>query len=89
MKDVAFRLAPLSDLDAKDLIREIRSFPLLGEVRGKAPAQLSQLEETLLRLSQLVGDFPEIEELDINPLMISDSSGEAIAVDSRIAIAKA
>lgn len=89
MKDVAFRLAPLSDLDAKDLIREIRSFPLLGEVRGKAPAQLNQLEETLLRLSQLVGDFPEIEELDINPLMISDSSGEAIAVDSRIAIAKA
>lgn len=89
MKDVAFRLAPLSDLDAKDLIREIRSFPLLGEVRGKAPAQLSQLEETLLRLSQLVGDFPEIEELDINPLMISDSSGEAIAVDSRIAITKA
>ncbi len=86
MKDITFRLAPLTDADAHDMVRDIRSYALLEGVRGKAPAQIPQIEETLLRLSQLVNDFPEIAELDINPLMISDTSGEAIAVDARLAL---
>ncbi len=85
MKDVTFRLAPLADVDAHDMVRDIRSFALLEGARGKAAAKIDQIEETLLRLSQLVSDFPDITELDINPLMISDTSGEAIAVDGRIA----
>ncbi len=86
MKDVTFRLAPLTDQDARDMVRGIRAHALLEEARGKAAAQVPQIEQTLLRLSQLVGDFPEIAELDINPLMISDATGEPIAVDARIAI---
>ena len=52
-------------------------------------AQTDKIEETLLRLSQLVTDFPRVSELDINPLMISDKDGEAIAVDARVKLAKA
>ena len=57
---------------------------MLEGARGTTPAQLDQLESVLFRLSQLVTDFPEIEELDINPLIISEKNGEGIAVDGRI-----
>ena len=55
--------------------------------RGTKPADIKKVEETLLRLSQLVSDFPAVQELDINPLMISNATGEAIAVDGRIKLA--
>lgn len=84
MKDVTFRLAPLNVEDAKDMIRSVKAYKLLEGARGAVPAQMNKVEETLLRLSQLVEDFGFIEELDINPLMISDKDGEPIAVDGRI-----
>lgn len=87
LKDVQFRIAPLTDRDAKEMIRSIRAYPLLTGVRGAVPAQMDKVQETLMRLSQLVSDYPRIEELDINPLMISDRDGEPIAVDGRIRIA--
>ena len=86
MKDVTFRLAPLTDQDAKDMIRSVKAYKLLEGARGSTPAQMSQVQDTLLRLSQLVEDFNFIDELDINPLMISDKDGEAIAVDGRIKV---
>ena len=84
MKDVTFRMAPLTDIDAHEMIRGVKAYKLLEGARGTTPAQLDQLENVLLRLSQLVTDFPEIEELDINPLIISENNGEGIAVDGRI-----
>ena len=87
LEDVAFRLAPLNDQDAKELVRSVKAFKLLQGARGTTPAQIDRVEETLLRLSQLVTDFPEVQELDINPLMISEKNGEPIAVDGRIRIA--
>ena len=84
MKDVTFRMAPLTDIDAQDMIRSVKAYKLLEGARGTKPAQLDQLRDVLLRLSQLVSDFPEIEELDINPLIISEKNGEGIAVDGRI-----
>ena len=54
--------------------------------RGTTPAQMDQIQETLLRLSQLVSDYKFIDELDINPLLISEKSGEGIAVDGRIKV---
>ncbi len=84
MKDVTFRMAPLTDIDAHEMIRGVKAYKLLEGARGTTPAQLDQLEDVLLRLSQLVTDFPEIEELDINPLIISEKNGEGIAVDGRI-----
>ncbi|MBO7673093.1 acetate--CoA ligase family protein [bacterium] len=86
LKDVTFRIAPLTDLDAKDMIKSVKAYKLLQGARGTTPAQMDQIEETLLRLSQLVSDFKFIDELDINPLLISEKTGEGIAVDGRIKV---
>lgn len=84
MKDVVFRLAPLTDQDAHEMIRSVKAWKLLAGARGMTPAQTGKIEETLLRISQLVADFPQVSELDINPLIISDKDGEPIAVDARV-----
>ena len=86
MKDVTFRIAPLTDIDAMDMIKSVKAYKLLEGARGTTPAQMEQIQETLLRLSQLVTDYPFIDELDINPLLISEKNGEAIAVDGRIKV---
>ena len=86
MKDVTFRIAPLTDVDAKEMIKSVKAYKLLEGARGTKPAQMEQIEETLLRLSQLVHDFKFIDELDINPLSISEKTGEGIAVDGRIKV---
>lgn len=86
MKDVTFRIAPLTDIDAKEMIKSVKAYKLLEGARGTKPAQMEQIEETLLRLSQLVHDFKFIDELDINPLLISEKTGEGIAVDGRIKV---
>lgn len=84
LKDVAFRLAPISRDEAREQIRAIRTFPLLKGVRGEPPADLAAAEEIVLRVSQLVTDFPEIVEMDINPLVIHNQGEGAIVLDARI-----
>ena len=86
MKDVTFRIAPLTDNDAIDMIKSVKAYKLLEGARGTKPADIEQIKETLLRLSQLVNDFKFIDELDINPLLISEKTGEGIAVDGRIKV---
>lgn len=86
LKDVTFRIAPLTDIDASEMVKSVKSYKLLEGARGTKPAQIDQIEETLLRLSQLVNDFKFIDELDINPLLISEKTGEGIAVDGRIKV---
>ena len=86
MKDVTFRIAPITDVDAHEMVRSVKAYKLLQGARGTTPAQIDQIESTLLRLSQLVSDFTFIDELDINPLIISEKNGEAIAVDGRIKV---
>lgn len=86
MKDVTFRIAPLTDVDASEMIKSVKAYKLLEGARGTTPAQMDQIQETLLRLSQLVSDYKFIDELDINPLLISEKSGEGIAVDGRIKV---
>ena len=86
MKDVTFRIAPLTDNDASEMIKSVKAYKLLQGARGTTPAQIEQIEETLLRLSQLVSDYPFVDELDINPLLISEKTGEGIAVDGRIKV---
>jgi acetyltransferase len=84
LKDVAFRLAPLSRQEATAQVRAIRTFPLLRGVRGEPPADIAAAEEVLLRVSQLVSDFPEIVEMDINPLVVYNQGEGAIVLDARI-----
>lgn len=86
LKDVTFRMAPLTSIDAAEMVKSVKSYKLLEGARGTKPAQIDQIEETLLRLSQLVNDFKFIDELDINPLLISEKTGEGIAVDGRIKV---
>lgn len=84
LKDVAFRLAPISRQEAMEQVRAIRTYPLLHGVRGEAPADLAAAEEVILRVSQLVTDFPEIVEMDINPLVVYNRGEGATVLDARI-----
>jgi len=82
LKDVSFRIVPLSGRDARQMITEIKGYPVLKGYRGYEAVDLGALEAVLLRLSALVENTPEIRELDLNPV-IARADG-AVAVDARI-----
>jgi len=84
LKDVSFRVAPFGPKEARRMIEEIRSFRLLKGVRGEPPADLDAAVDVLLRLSQLVTDFPEIVEMDINPLMVLPEGRGVRAADALV-----
>lgn len=86
LKDVVFRLAPINGQDAKEMIESIKTIKLLKGVRGEQPSDLEGIEESLQRLSQLVTDFPEIEEFDMNPLLVLEKGKGVRAVDVRIGL---
>lgn len=86
LKDVTFRVAPIGLDEAKEMIQEIRSFPLLKGVRGEKPADIPAIVDSIIRLSHMVTDFPEIVEMDINPLVVFPEGNGAIAIDARISI---
>lgn len=88
LKDVTFRIAPIRRLSAQHMIRNIRSYKILEGVRGEKPSDTGAISECLERLSQLVTDFEEIAELDINPLIVHDKGKGAKVVDARILIGK-
>jgi acetyl coenzyme A synthetase (ADP forming)-like protein len=87
LKDVTFRVAPFSRTEAKEMLNEIRAINLLRGVRGQAPADLGAIVDTLLKLSQLVTDFPEITEMDINPLMAFEEGRGVMGIDMRLVLA--
>lgn len=80
-KDVSFNLAPLTDSEAEEMINGVKSAKLFRGFRNIPPADTEKIKETLLRVSQLVTDFPQIKEMDINPLIVKGK--EVIAVDVR------
>ena len=86
LKDVSFRIAPLSREDAHEMIRETKTFPLLRGVRGETEADIEAIEESLLVLSQMAMDFPDIIEADINPLLVRQRGEGAVAIDARFTI---
>lgn len=85
-KDVTFRVAPIDRREATEMLSEIRSYNLLRGVRGEKPADMDALANTLLQMSQLVTDFPEVVELDINPLMVFEAGRGVMAIDMRLAL---
>ncbi len=87
LKDVTFRVAPIGRRAALEMTQEIRSYPLLRGVRGEKSADFAAITDALLRVSQLVTDFPEIVELDINPLKVFDEGNGALALDMRLVLA--
>jgi acetyl coenzyme A synthetase (ADP forming)-like protein len=88
LKDVTFRLAPFSRQEAYQMLSEIRAHALIDGVRGKPPLDKDAIVAVLLRVGQLVQDFPEIAELDINPLVVYPQKQGAIALDMRIILSK-
>jgi acyl-CoA synthetase (NDP forming) len=86
LKDVAFRIVPLEPRDAREMVREIKGFPVLEGVRGQEPADVAALERLILQVSEFVEAHPEIEELDLNPVFAYKNG--VIAVDARIVIAE-
>ena len=89
MKDVAFGLPPLTDQDAYRMIRRIRTYPLLAGVRGEAPRDIDALAEAILRFAQLVLDFDQIEEIDLNPIESLEEGKGYRAVDARVILSPA
>lgn len=86
LKDVSFRIAPISRKVAKEMVEEIKTINLLKGTRGEKPSDIESIIEILLRFSQLVTDFPEIIEMDINPLFVKERGKGSIAGDARIRI---
>jgi acetate---CoA ligase (ADP-forming) len=86
LKDIAFRIVPLSQEDAHEMVRETKTFPLLRGVRGEKEADIEEIEKSLLLFSQLAIDFPEIIEADINPLLVRKRGEGVIAIDARFSI---
>ncbi|MEZ4444517.1 MAG: acetate--CoA ligase family protein [Polyangiaceae bacterium] len=87
LRDVAFRVAPLSDRDASAMVSEIRGHQLLQGYRGHAAADIAALEEALLRMSRLVEAVPEIREIDLNPIFALEPGHGYRIVDARIRVA--
>ncbi|MHA1522030.1 MAG: acetate--CoA ligase family protein [Promethearchaeota archaeon] len=82
MKDVSFRIAPISDFDAEEMLHEIKGFKILDGYRGKPQADFQAIKETLKKVAQLAYDHPEIAEMDLNPLFTYADG--ILAVDARI-----
>jgi acetyltransferase len=86
LKDVAFRVAPIDRREARELLGEIRAYSLLRGVRGEKPSDLEAIADVLVRVSHLVTDFPEIVELDINPLLVFAAGQGVLGLDMRLAL---
>ncbi len=82
LKDVSFRVVPLERRDAQEMIEEIKGYPLLQGYRGKEPASIPALVETILKVSKLIEENPVIKELELNPIFAYRD--KAVAVDARI-----
>jgi acetyltransferase len=83
-RDVSFRVAPVGPRSASEMIREIRAYSMLAGARGKKPRDIRSVEEAIQRLAALALDIPEINELDINPLIVNDEGGGCFVADARI-----
>ena len=84
LKDVSFRVIPVGQRDALEMIQEIRGYPLLRGYRGKEPAHIPSLTAIILRISRFVNEHPEIKEMELNPVFAYRD--KALAVDARIVL---
>lgn len=89
MKDVTFHLAPITAQEAMQMLESTKSFSLLKGYRGQAGVDLYSIASSLQRISQLVTDFPQIVEMDINPFIVGQTAADSIAADARITLSEA
>ena len=86
LRDVSFRLAPIKELGALHMIESTKASKLLGGIRGEKPSDIRSIVQYLERMSQLVIDFSEIQEIDINPLLVFEQGKGSKVVDARLVI---
>jgi acetate---CoA ligase (ADP-forming) len=86
LKDVTFRLAPFDQTEAEEMVASVRAFPLLQGVRGEAPSDLPALYTILGRVAQLALELPQVQELDLNPVIVRSVGEGAYAVDARLVL---
>jgi len=86
LRDVTFRVAPFDRREAREMIGEIQAANILRGTRGEGPSDLAALADALLRLSQLVTDFPEIVEFDVNPLTVFEDGRGLVGIDMRLVL---
>jgi acetyltransferase len=86
MKDVTFHIAPITENEARQMLESTKSFALLKGVRGEAGVDFDAIATGLQRISQLVTDFPEIAEMDINPFIVAPPGRVSVAADARITL---
>jgi acyl-CoA synthetase (NDP forming) len=84
LKDVSFRIVPLEKKDAKEMIRDIKGYPVLEGYRGQLPSDVAALENMIMKISAFVEKNPEIKELDLNPVFAYNKG--AVAVDARVVL---
>ena len=84
MKDVTFRVAPMWEISAEEMIRSIKAFRILQGLRGKPPADIEAIKDCILRMSQMVAEHPEISEMDLNPVIVYAEGKGCCVADSRI-----
>jgi acetyltransferase len=89
MKDVSFYLAPLTQGEAMEMLKNTRSYALLRGARGQAGVDLDAIAGALQRISQLVTDFPQIEEMDINPFIVGEVGTRPVVADARMILSEA
>jgi len=82
LKDVSFRIVPVTERDAREMIKEIKGYPVLQGYRGQKPASIPALEQLIVKVSQFIENNPRIKELDLNPIFAYPD--KAVAVDARI-----
>jgi len=88
LRDISVSLTPLTDVDAHQMVRSLKTFPVLNGYRGAPKHDVKALEEVMLRVSQLVEDIPEVAELDLNPVMVLKEGKGAVVVDARVRVAE-
>lgn len=86
LRDVSFRLAPVNEREAQQMMEETKSYALLEGVRGQTRADIETLRESIIRISHLVWDFPDIKELDINPILVYEEGEGVSALDVKMTL---
>ncbi|MCS4541312.1 MAG: acetate--CoA ligase family protein, partial [Euryarchaeota archaeon] len=84
MRDVSMRVAPIAKTDAQEMIQEIKGYPILKGFRGRPPADIEAIVDTLLKISRLAIEQPQIKELDVNPLFVYEKNHGVLAIDARM-----
>jgi len=84
LRDVSFRIPPLSERDVNEMVEETKAYTLLKGIRGEHPSDVDAVVETILRVGQLAMDFPQIVEMDMNPVIVYEEGNGCIALDVKI-----